>query len=368
MTSLFEPRRGHFAVGSLCGAVPDRQNMWLFDRNARKVWLVAGARFADAASSKLCPRQPAGAPRRGRNIHAVPSSRQQRRAGTPCAEKEDAARGCLPRDGAQAILREAIGAHGARTKRGGAPATQARAQAGSARRPDRRTKAKESARSATQRPRPAGRRTVSRHEPHAIRVNKRIVKSCKGKQRCNPEHYRAFSSTRSVCMRFGFLLLGLFALFLWAFNFTTFFWARRLAGNRHARSEIAIDEIVRALAAAGVDLDCRRQDHFAVRIEGGEKIGRITAGVGCEALERVCCDEERHLHGTIVAPEPHRTTRRIEDAALIGKAQRHWGAMPRLRCRSHHELGSHRVLWSVRRDRATSIATVCEGVHPRKSV
>jgi len=24
-------------------------------------------------------------------------------------------------------------------------------------------------------------------------------------------------------MRFGFLLLGLFALFLWAFNFTTFF-------------------------------------------------------------------------------------------------------------------------------------------------
>src|SRR5262245_1238735 len=106
--------------------------MWLFDRNARKVWLVAGAKFADAASSKLCPRQRAGTPPRGRNIHAGPSSRQQRRAGTSCAEKEDAARGCLPRDEAQAILREAVGAHGARTKRCGPPATQARAQADSA--------------------------------------------------------------------------------------------------------------------------------------------------------------------------------------------------------------------------------------------
>src|SRR5215510_7988260 len=212
MTSLFEPRRGHFAVGSLCGAVPDRQNMWLFDRNARKVWLVAGARFADAASSKLCPRQPAGAPRRGRNIHAVPSSRQQRRGGTPCAEKEDAARGCLPRDEAQAILREAIGAHGARTKRGGAPATQARAQAGSARRPDRRTKAKESARSAKQRPRPVGRRTVSRHEPHAIRVNKRIVKSCKGNSDATRSIIALFVGPFSL-HAFGFLLLGLLPCF-----------------------------------------------------------------------------------------------------------------------------------------------------------
>src|SRR5581483_5752424 len=64
--------------------------------------------------------------------------RQQCRSSTACAEEEDAARRGLPRDETAAVLREAIRALDARESRSRAPPSQACAQAGRARRADRR--------------------------------------------------------------------------------------------------------------------------------------------------------------------------------------------------------------------------------------
>src|SRR5256885_1987830 len=64
---------------------------------------------------------------------ASPRSRQQRRSGSASPEKENAARGGVPRNEVAAQLRETFGTARPRTSRSGAPLPQAVAQADGAR-------------------------------------------------------------------------------------------------------------------------------------------------------------------------------------------------------------------------------------------
>src|SRR5262245_46732794 len=90
--------------------------------------------------------------------------------------------------------------------------------------------------------------------------------------------------------------------------------------DRPRRSEVAVEQIVGASATARIDLDGGRVDPCTIRIESAEQAGLVVTHVRLNPLQRVLCDEERDLHGAVVAPETYGATRRIEDPALVWKA------------------------------------------------
>src|SRR5262245_10207051 len=93
--------------------------------------------------------------------------------------------------------------------------------------------------------------------------------------------------------------------------------------RRGAPLEVGAHQIVRAFAAAIINLDCRRADQVQIRIERAHQPRLVEAHVGLNALQRVLGDEECNLHRAVVSPKTHRAPRRIERAALVGKTQRH---------------------------------------------
>src|SRR5215469_1337001 len=96
---------------------------------------------------------------------------------------------------------------------------------------------------------------------------------------------------------------------------------RRVAGG--SALEVGAHQIVRALAAARINLGRPRADQIPIRIERAQQPRLVGLHVGLNSLQRVLGDEECDLHRTVVSPKTHRAPRRIECAALVGKAQRH---------------------------------------------
>ena len=90
--------------------------------------------------------------------------------------------------------------------------------------------------------------------------------------------------------------------------------ASATAGDRF---EVVAVQIVRALAATGIDFGRDGVDQVAVRIKGAEQSSRVGPHAGMNPLQRVFSHEKRCLHRAIVPPKSHRPPRRVVRAALI---------------------------------------------------